>query len=141
MDPMTWTFADDGTIPNSPLPVLVYDDVSEVRDASSCERLFARHGWPGAWRNGIYPFHHFHSTAHEVLGVVAGTATVILGGPKGCELRVRRGLVLVLPAGTGHFNLGGDDLLVVGAYPGGRTGTCVVAASPNTMRCARTSLE
>ena len=40
-------------------------------------------GWLGAWVDGIYAFHHFHSTAHEVLGIVAGSASVILGGPKG----------------------------------------------------------
>lgn len=119
MEPASWTFDDDGTIPNSTLPVLVYDDVTEARDATGCERLFARHGWLGAWRNGIYPFHHFHSTAHEVLGVVAGSAAVMLGGPQGRQFQVRRGQVLVLPAGTGHRSLGGDGLLVVGAYPDG----------------------
>ncbi len=119
MDPVTWTFDDDGAIPNSPLPVLVYDDVAEARDAAACEQLFARHGWLGAWQNGIYPFHHFHSTSHEVLGIVGGSTAVMLGGPQGRELRVRRGQVLVLPAGTGHRNLGGEDLLVVGAYPDG----------------------
>jgi|ERR1035437_5251642 uncharacterized protein YjlB len=119
MDPVTWTFDDDGVIPNSRLPVLVYEDVAEAHDASACERLFARHGWLGAWRNGIYPFHHFHSTVHEVLGIVAGSATVMVGGPQGRELRVQRGQVLVLPAGTGHCNLGDKHLLVVGAYPDG----------------------
>jgi uncharacterized protein YjlB len=119
MEPTTWTFHDDGTIPNSRLPVLVYGDVAEARDPADCERLFDRHGWLGAWRDGIYSFHHFHSTAHEVLGVVSGSATVMLGGPQGRELAVRRGQVLVLPAGTGHRNLGGDGLLVVGAYPDG----------------------
>ena len=120
MDPSAWSFDDDGAIPNSRLPVLIYDDVAESRDADACEQLLARNGWLGAWRNGIYPFHHFHSTAHEVLGIVAGATTVMLGGPQGRELRVRRGQVLVLPAGTGHRNLGGDEqLLVVGAYPDG----------------------
>lgn len=119
MEPATWSFEDDGVIPNSRLPVLVYDDVAEAQAADDCERLFARHGWRGAWRDGIYPFHHFHSIAHEVLGIVAGEATVMLGGPQGRELRVHRGQVLVLPAGTGHRNLGGEELLVVGAYPDG----------------------
>jgi uncharacterized protein YjlB len=114
----THSFEDDGAIPNSPLPVLAYHDVEAAGDASSCERLFARNGWLGAWRDGIFPFHHFHSTAHEVLGIVAGSASVALGGPRGSTLEVRAGDVLVLPAGTGHCNKGAsDDLLVVGAYP------------------------
>jgi uncharacterized protein YjlB len=79
--PETHTFEDDGGIPNSPLPVLVYGDVEEARDAPSCESMFARNGWRGAWRNGIYSFHHFHSTAHEVLGIVRGSAAVVLGTP------------------------------------------------------------
>ncbi|HEY2768985.1 MAG TPA: cupin domain-containing protein [Solirubrobacteraceae bacterium] len=114
------TFEDDGGIPNSALPVLVYHDVSDAFDAASCERLFAANGWRGAWRNGIFPFHHFHSTAHEVLGIVAGSATVVLGGPDGRRFDVGPGDVLVLPAGTGHCNAGAsDDLLVIGAYPNG----------------------
>jgi uncharacterized protein YjlB len=118
--PDSLTFADDGGIPNSRLPVLVYRDVEGARDAASCQRLFGGHGWSGAWRNGIYPFHHFHSTSHEVLGIVRGTATVRLGGPAGRAFEVRRGDVLVLPAGTGHKNEGSSaDLLVVGAYPDG----------------------
>lgn len=118
--PETYLFEDGGDIPNSSLPVLVYHGVEAAHDAPECEQLFARHGWLGAWRNGIYSFHHFHSTAHEVLGVVAGSATVILGGPDGRTFEVGRGDVLVLPAGTGHCNAGAvSELLVVGAYPDG----------------------
>ena len=115
-DPETYVFEDDGGIPNSRLPVLVYHDVADVG-----EELFARNGWLGAWRNGIFSFHHFHSTAHEVLGIVAGSASVVLGGPSiGRRFEVGTGDVLVLPAGTGHFNAGSSgDLLVIGAYPGG----------------------
>ncbi len=116
----TYRFEDDGGIPNSALPVLVYHDVEAARDASSCEALFARHRWLGAWRDGIFSFHHFHSTAHEVLGIVRGEAAVILGGPQGRRFEVRPGDVLVLPAGTGHCNAGScADLLVIGAYPDG----------------------
>ena len=113
-------FDDGGAIPNSRLPVLVYHDVDGARAPGGCAELFARNGWLGAWVDGIYPFHHFHSTAHEVLGIVAGSASVILGGPSGRRLEVEQGDVLVLPAGTGHRNVGATgDLLVVGAYPGG----------------------
>jgi uncharacterized protein YjlB len=114
----TYRFEDDGGIPNSALPVLVYHDVEAARDASSCEELFASHQWLGAWRDGIFSFHHFHSTAHEVLGIVRGQAAVVLGGPQGRRFDVRPGDVLVLPAGTGHCNADSSaDLLVIGAYP------------------------
>jgi uncharacterized protein YjlB len=100
--------------------VLVYRDVGEARDAGQRKELFARNRWLGAWLNGIFPFHHFHSTAHEVLGIVAGSAAVVLGGPGGHRFEVAPGDVLVLPAGTGHCNAGSSaDLIVVGAYPDG----------------------
>jgi uncharacterized protein YjlB len=120
MPPETHSFSDDGSFPNSRLPVLVYRDVDAAYDPSQCEALFANHHWLGAWRNGIYSFHHFHSITHEVLGIVAGSAKVMLGGPGGRGFDVRAGDVLVLPAGTGHCNAGSsDDLLVIGAYPSG----------------------
>jgi uncharacterized protein YjlB len=119
--PATYTFDDDGSIPNSALPVLVYSRAVEPgAGAGAYEKLFAGHGWLGAWRDGIYPFHHFHSTAHEVLGIAAGSAEVMLGGPQGQRFELTAGDVVVLPAGTGHRNLGSSpDLLVVGAYPNG----------------------
>jgi uncharacterized protein YjlB len=118
--PETHHLPDAGGIPNSRLPVLVYHDVDAARDASECEELFARNGWLGAWVDGISSFHHFHSTTHEVLGIVAGSASVTLGGPSGHRFDVGRGDILVLPAGTGHCNArSSGDLLVVGAYPNG----------------------
>jgi uncharacterized protein YjlB len=120
VDVETHTFGDDGAIPNSRLPVVVYHGVSAAQDPSRCEELFASNQWLGSWRDGIFPFHHFHSTAHEALGIVSGEATVMLGGPSGRELSIQAGDVLVLPAGTGHCNAGSSaDLLVIGAYPDG----------------------
>jgi uncharacterized protein YjlB len=120
MQPEEHRFGDGGAIPNSRLPVLVYHDVPGARAPQGCAELFAGNGWLGAWVDGIYPFHHFHSTAHEVLGIVAGSASVLLGGPGGRVFEVVAGDVLVLPAGTGHCNLGASaDLTVVGAYPDG----------------------
>jgi uncharacterized protein YjlB len=114
------TLAPDGAIPNSVLPVLIYHDLELAGDPARAETGFADNGWWGSWRDGIFPFHHFHSTAHEVLAIVAGHASVALGGPHGQTVSVERGDVVVLPAGTGHCNQGAsDDLLVVGAYPEG----------------------
>lgn len=111
---------DAGAIPNSRLPVLVYRSFGGARTPRQCVELFAGNGWLGAWVDGIYPFHHFHSTAHEALGIVGGSASVVLGGPEGRRFEIAPGDVLVLPAGTGHCNIGSSpDLAVVGAYPGG----------------------
>lgn len=117
--PETYVFEDDGGFPNSPLPLLLYRGALPA-DPAAMERRFAAHGWSGAWRDGIYPFHHFHSNAHEVLGIAAGHAVVRFGGPRGRTLAVAAGDVVVIPAGVGHCRLeASDDFLVVGAYPGG----------------------
>lgn len=120
MPAQTHNFDDDGGIPNSPLPTLIYRGVEAARDAASCEALFDGNGWVPDWRDGIFSFHHFHSTTHEALGIVSGHATVMLGGPQGESFEIEQGDVLVLPAGTGHCNLNpSSDFLVVGAYPDG----------------------
>jgi uncharacterized protein YjlB len=123
-EPERHVFADDGRIPNSLLPLLLYRGVLDAGagdPAASLELLFAQHGWTGAWRDGIYAFHHFHSTTHEVLGVARGSAAVRLGGEGGDALDLAAGDVVVIPAGVGHkLERAGDGFLVVGAYPDGR---------------------
>jgi uncharacterized protein YjlB len=117
--PETYRFSDDGRIPNSPRPLLVYRAALPA-DPAAMERIFARNGWSNAWRNGIFQYHHFHSIAHEVLGIAAGEARVAFGGPGGRIVAVKAGDVVVIPAGTGHCNMGeSNGFLVVGAYPGG----------------------
>jgi uncharacterized protein YjlB len=118
-------FGDDGAIPNNPdLPFLIYGaalDLQGADPAAICERLFAANRWGGSWRDGIYGFAHYHSTAHEVLGVCRGEASVRLGGASGIETTLRAGDVVVIPAGGGHQNLGSSpDFLIVGAYPAGQ---------------------
>jgi uncharacterized protein YjlB len=50
--------------------------------------------------------------------VASGEATVLFGGPKGRELHISAGDIVIIPAGVGHCNQSqSDDLLIVGAYP------------------------
>jgi uncharacterized protein YjlB len=120
----TWHAPPGERIPNHPsFAVLVYRDVGPAArgDVDGVRALFAAHGWRGAWVDGVFDFHHFHSTSHEVLAVVAGTATLELGGPQGEAFDVAAGDVLVLPAGTGHRRAAAaGGFTVVGAYPAGQ---------------------
>ena len=117
-------FADDGRIPNNTiLPLIVYiAALPQVEDDSgACQKLFERNEWHGTWVNGVYRYHHYHSTAHEVLGVISGTASIQFGGAHGKVLRVNAGDVVIIPAGVGHCNQGAsNDFRVVGAYPSGQ---------------------
>ncbi len=125
-EPLAFMFADDGRIPNNPaLPVLIYRgavDVAAAHDPeSTIEQIFMESRWcHNMWRSGIYPYPHFHSMTHEVLGIARGTARVRLGGAQGQEFHVTAGDVMALPAGTGHERLSSSDgLSVIGGYPGG----------------------
>ena len=119
------SFVDDGDVPNHPRwPLIVYPQAIALVTLNTSEYafddLFESNGWPVGFRNGIYPFTHYHSNAHEVLGIAGGEATVQFGGKSGKTLTARAGDALLLPAGTGHKRISSSpDLLVIGAYPPG----------------------
>ena len=117
----THFFKDDGLIPNNPnLPVILYKQAVENPE-STMESLFNKNQWLNSWTNGVFDYHHYHSNSHEVLGVIKGEATLMIGGEKGEEIHVQSGDVIILPAGTGHKRLNASsDFSVVGAYPDGK---------------------
>lgn len=111
-------FADDGLFPNSRLPVIIYRGAMARPSAPAFEELFESHGWSSSWRNGLFSVHHYHSTAHEVLGIYSGKVSARLGGDRGATFNLQAGDVLVIPAGVAHKNDGASpDFRVVGAYP------------------------
>jgi uncharacterized protein YjlB len=118
-------FAKAADVPNSTLPVLLYRGVmpSNASDKAKVFReRFKTAGWTGIWTDTIYGYTHFHSNAHEVLGIAEGKVTLRLGGEEGSLFRLKAGDMLVLPAGVGHLRVGGDDgLKVIGAYPRGQS--------------------
>jgi uncharacterized protein YjlB len=134
-----------GAIPNHPRwPLLIYPGavtIAGADPAAQFEELFTRNGWPAAWRDGVLPFHHYHSNAHEALGIYSGEVTVLFGGDGGVALTARPGDVVVLPAGTGHKKLSETGALgVVGAYPrGAQPDTCLPPFARAGKRAATTA--
>ncbi|WMT85966.1 cupin domain-containing protein [Pelagibacterium sp. 26DY04] len=112
----------NGQFPNSELPVIVYRGVGEgSATADAVQAMFARNDWPPQWVDTIFDYHHYHSTAHEALGVVSGSARLALGGPGARQVDVRPGDVVIIPAGVAHkLESSSDDFAVVGAYPPGQ---------------------
>ena len=112
-------------------PLIVYRGAVNAHGkdpAEECLSLFARNGWGGGWTDGIHPYHHFHATTHEALGIVKGSVRVRFGGRRGPVVAVEAGDAVIIPAGVSHCNEGAsDDLVVVGAYPGAR--------APDMERC------
>src|SRR5690554_807719 len=70
---------------NTALPLVYYPKAISIDegDADTVEEIFKSNNWHDTWRSDIYKQHHYHSTAHEVLGIYKGCAKVQFGGPEG----------------------------------------------------------
>lgn len=117
---------DDGIFPNNAkLPLLIYKDALKLPQddpARLIEEIFIVNKWGNSWRWSLYGFHHYHSTAHEALGIVNGSSQVQFGGERGTILSVSSGDIIIIPAGIAHKNLScTNNFLVVGAYPFGQS--------------------
>jgi uncharacterized protein YjlB len=116
---------DDGIFPNNNLALLIYKHAIDAPGhdlTGAIEQIFMDNGWGGMWRNGIYTYQHYHSTAHEVLGIYSGKVKAQLGGSEGIIVEAGAGDVIIIPAGVAHKNLGSSaDFRCIGAYPPGQT--------------------
>ena len=145
-EPQRLIFQPSVTMPNSRLPVLIYRGVLKpeaTNKAGDFDRLFAQNGWGGIWRDGIYDFDHYHSNAHEVLGVAEGKGTLQLGGPGGKAVDVEAGDAVLLPAGTGHRRIReSENFVVIGAYPPGQEhyDICRDRSPENELRISKVKL-
>ena len=116
----------DGMFPNNDaLPLILVLQVFDPKTKNlvqTIEKTFHGNAWERSWRNGIFDFHHYHSTAHEVLGLYAGRVKVHFGGPDGQVAAAEAGDVIIIPAGVSHKNLDqSPDFRCVGAYPAGQS--------------------
>jgi uncharacterized protein YjlB len=145
LKPANFVFADDGLVPNNPLPLLIYKGAVDLDNASpekAIEDLFGANGWGDMWRNGIYDYLHYHATVHEALGIARGHARVRFGGDRGKEFELDAGDVAILPAGTGHQCLKASrHFSVVGAYPPGARMHVTRPTPENHARALRTIPE
>ena len=136
----TYVFKDNGLIPNNALPLIVRHGAirpSHPDPAKAFEATFQKNGWTNSWRNGIHDYHHYHPNAHEVLGIAMGSGSVRFGGEDGELVGLTAGDVVVIPAGVGHALINSNgELLVVGAYAGGRDYD-TLRDDPNVIAAAR----
>ena len=61
LEPLTFVFADDGLVPNNPLPFVIYKAAVELdkdHPERTIEKLFGANGWGYMWRNGIFDYLH-----------------------------------------------------------------------------------
>ena len=122
----TLLIAEADTFPNNDTLTLIL--MRQAFDSSTrslvreIEKTFYGNGWGRSWRNGIFTFHHYHSTAHEVLGLYSGQVKAQFGGPDGQIATAEAGDVIIIPAGVSHKNFDqSPDFRCVGAYPKGQS--------------------
>jgi uncharacterized protein YjlB len=110
---------DDGVFPNNPNhPLLLFRDSFQGSQEKGSQ-LLIKGGWTSPWVWGVFTYHHYHSTAWEILVCVEGWADIQFGGPSGPTIAVKKGDVALVPPGVAHKQLNdqGGFALLLGAYP------------------------
>ena len=130
-----------GTSPNNgALPLIVYRGVMDVggdEPEAAVERHFDANGWGDGFRGDTFPFHHYHSIAHEVVGCARGAARLQFGGPKGPVVDVQAGDAVLIP--PGWSTAGSTTSRATSASAPIRRGSSrIFACCPTRMRRSRT---
>jgi uncharacterized protein YjlB len=115
--------AETPEFPNNFLPLLYYRstwNLPEKGAADEIEDHLKFNYWGNCWRDGVYDYHHYHSTAHELLAVYEGSALLLFGGDDGVKITASVGDVILIPAGVAHKCLEDHSFRCVGAYPEGQ---------------------
>lgn len=119
-------------IPNTSIqskPLMIYHNAFDASADELSKHLDKVGEVSPSWVYTMFSQTHFHSTSHEVLGVVSGSARLCFGGeenPDRFEPNVSKGDMIIVPAGVGHRLLTETDeargsFQMVGAYPRGRS--------------------
>ncbi len=110
----------NGDFPNNAkLPLLIYKQVFElIGEPEQVQQLLKLNHWLNSWVNSIYDYDHYHSNTHETLVILQGHCLVQIGGPDYKKYEIKKGDVIIFPAGVAHKNLNSSaDFKCVGAYP------------------------
>ncbi|MCG8685632.1 MAG: cupin domain-containing protein [Desulfobacterales bacterium] len=121
--PVPVVFEDDGIFPNnSRVPLVLYPSAfGHTPEPDRIEHLVTAKGWVPAWRYTVYPYHHYHTTAHEFLVCYKGQGRVLFGGDGGQAFDIKPGDAVMIPAGVAHKCLKDKGLAMVGSYPPGQS--------------------
>lgn len=106
-------FKDDGVVPNSRLPVVIYQGVLDFPPSDWDKKWSELHELVHSrgWTYGLFgtacslPEYLHYVTAHQCLVVMRGEVKLQFGGPAGMNFSLKSGDVAFLPAGVGRKQL------------------------------------
>ena len=133
---------DNGIFPNNPIyPLLLYKSAHKGSKAEATEVIVQGKKWTHPWEWGIFTFHHYHSTAWELLLCVQGYAKVQLGGETGPTITIEKGDLALVPPGVAHKHLDSfDGLSLLGSYPAATPDVDTLRGAPTEQQRQRRPL-
>uniref|UniRef100_A0A7S4NFK5 Cupin type-2 domain-containing protein n=1 Tax=Odontella aurita TaxID=265563 RepID=A0A7S4NFK5_9STRA len=110
---------DDGIFPNNPqFPLLLYKSAFSGSSSDGEHLITSGVKWTPPWAWGVFPYHHYHTTAWELLLCVRGSADVQIGGENGPTVNISRGDLALIPPGVAHKEMSSEGgFTLLGSYP------------------------